>query len=306
VSDGGEYFIVFFTDDGYTEISERIWIYVTSVPVTTVSKPGFNAGEQIVVNFSNAPSFDNDWIGIYKINDIPGVVGSTDWKYVSGETGSATFSGLPNGYYFTNYFLLNVYDEPGNREYFTVGNNLASVTTNKEKYSPSENIIVTLQNGPGLQNDWIGIFKSNNETPIDSIQVQGLQSAMFTYSEKLDTSSYFVSLLMNGSNHEISNRTYFSVESNVVSSLVTPTDKTISVYPSPTDGLVNININNFKEKITRISVTTLSGKFIFLQDYEKNELSNSKTIDLSGNKKGVYIISLITDNSSITRKIILQ
>ncbi len=305
-AEGGEYFIVFFTDDGYTEISERISVYVTSVPVTKVSKPGFDTGEQIVVNYSNAPSFSNDWIGLYKINDIPGNIGSIDWEYVSGQTGSVTFSSLPKGYYFANYFLLNAYDEPGNRDYFTVGNNLAGITTDKEIYSPSENILVALQNGPGLQNDWIGIFKADEEILIDSIMVMGSESGVFTYSEELDAESYFLSFFMNGSNNEISNRKYFKVESDVVSSLMSTRNKTISIYPSPTDGIVNIDFNNFNEIISEISVTTLSGKLALFQDYEKNQVLKSETINLSGNKKGIYIIRIITDKSSITRKIILH
>ena len=215
VTDGGEYFIALFADDGYTEISDRIWVYSTSVPVTTASKPGFDVNEKIVINYSNAPSFNNDWIGIYKLNDIPGIVGSTTWKYVSGQTGSVTFGSLPKGYYFANYFLLNGYDEPGNR-------------------------------------------------------------------------------------------VYFSVESNTVSAEYNLTFETITIYPSPTYGKLNIDINNFKENIKTISVTTLLGKLVFLQNFKENQMKKTETIDLSNNQKGIYLISVTTHTSTITRKVILK
>ncbi|NOR74126.1 MAG: T9SS type A sorting domain-containing protein, partial [Draconibacterium sp.] len=306
VTDGGEYFIALFADDGYTEISDRIWVYITSVPVTTVSKPGFEAGEQIVVNFSNAPSFSNDWIGIYKLNDIPGNVGSTDWEYVSGQTGTVTFNSLSNGYYFANYFLLNEYDEPGEKVYFTVGDDLATISTNKETYSPEENIVVSYQNGPGLQNDWIGIFKTGEETPLDTILVNGNMSGEFIYSEILDSASYYLTLFMNGSEHEISNRVYFSVKSNAVFAKDYLSNESISIYPSPTDGVLNIELSNYNEKIKTIKVTSISGKLVFSRKLVDNKLAKKQTINLSGNKKGIYIISIVTNSSIFIDKILLN
>ena len=211
----GEYFAVLFSNDGYTEITERVWVYVTSIPVTTTSKTTYTENESIVVNFSHAPSFLNDWIGIYKLNDTPGMVGSTDWKYVSGENGSVTFKSLPKGLYFANYFLLNEYDEPGNR-------------------------------------------------------------------------------------------VYFAVETNAVSAEYNLTDETISIYPSPTNGMLNIDFNNFKKNIKTISVTTVDGKLVFYQNFKWNQLSKTETLDLSGNKEGIYLISVTTDNLTITRKIVLK
>ncbi len=306
VTDPGEYFIVLFADDGYTEISDRIWIYSISIPITTASKPGFSTGEQIVINFLNAPSLSNDWIGIYKLNDIPGNVGSTVWAYVSGQTGSVTFNSLPAGYYFANYFLLNKYDEPGEREYFTVGDNLATVTTNKESYAPEEHIIISLQNGPGLQKDWIGIFKVDVENPADSISIDGAESGDFNYFPTLDTGSYYLSLFMNGTRHEISNRVYFSVNSNAVSSRYPETEYTITLYPSPTDGVIHIDLSSLREDIISISATTLSGVLVYKQDFEENQWKETESINLSGNEKGVYLIHIDTGKSSMTRKVILN
>jgi len=306
ITNAGEYFIALFANDGYTEISDRIWVYITSIPVTTVNKPGFTSGEEITVNFSNAPSFTNDWIGIYKLNDTPGIVGSTDWKYVSGESGSVTFNSLPNGYYYANYFLLNEYDEPGERVYFTVGDNLATISVNKETYSSEENITVSFQNGPGLQNDWIGLFKIGEETPIDTIHVNGIKSGEFIYSEILDSASYYLTLFMNGTEHEISNRVYFSVKSNAVSSKDYLSNKSITIYPSPTDGVLNIELSNSKENIKTINVSSISGKLVFSRNIVDSVLAKKQTINLSGNKKGMYVIRIVTDSSIFTSKILLN
>lgn len=211
----GEYFAVLFSNDGYTEISQRVSINITSIPVTTTSKPVYGEREKIVVNFSNAPSFKDDWIGIYKLGNIPGLVGSTDWKYVSGKTGSVTFNSLTQGNYFVNYFLLNGYDEPGNR-------------------------------------------------------------------------------------------VYFSVEINPVSAKYNLTGGTITIYPSPTNGMLNIDFNNFRENIKTISVTTLLGQMVFFQNLREDQLKKTETIDLSGNQKGIYLISVTTHTSTMTGKVILK
>ncbi len=111
---------------------------------------------------------------------------------------------------------------------------------------------------------------------------------------------------MNGSAHEISNRVYFSVKSSTVSSRYLSTGEPITIYPSPTDGLLHFDFNDFKENMIRISATTLSGKMVYTQNFNENQLKRTGSINLSGNKKGIYLIRMITNKSSITRKIIIN
>jgi len=306
VSDPGEYFIAMFANDGYTEITDRIDVYIISIPVVDASKSGYTISEQIVMNYSNAPSLINDWIGIYKVNETPGTIGSTDWTYVSAPSGTVTFNSLPGGYYFANYFLLNEYTEPGEREYFTVGDNLAALTTDKATYTTAEQIRVSVQNGPGLQNDHVKIFKVGEDIPADSIALNGMPSGEFIYSGTLDTASYYLSLFMNGSGHEISNRVYFSVQTNAVSSGYSLAEENLSIYPSPSDGLLHIDLNDSEENIRAIRATTLSGKLVLVQNFEENQWRNSASMNLSGNKPGIYMISIITSASSMTRKVVLK
>lgn len=120
VSKSGQYFIAFFENDGYTELTERISVYVATKPELSLNKAGYNPGEEIQVSYSSAPGFINDWIGIYKLNDTPGMVASTKWSYTSGTSGTVTFSGLQSGYYFVNYFLMDGYTEAGERIIFSV------------------------------------------------------------------------------------------------------------------------------------------------------------------------------------------
>ncbi len=215
VDDPGEYFIALFADDGYSEVCDRISIFIISIPVVETSKASYRTSEQIVVNYSNAPSFLNDWIGIYKEGDVPGTIGSTAWDYVSGESGTVSLSSLPEGYYFVNYFLLNAYEEPGERQYFTVSNNPAS-------------------SGGSLE------------------------------------------------------------------------DQDFSLYPSPTDGLLHIDLQDSEEYILEIRATSLSGKQICLLKFEEHQQKKTASINLSGNAGGIYVVSIITPKATLNRKVILN
>ena len=72
IDETNEYYAVLFEDEGYTEISERIPFYVGPEPQISLEKSEFEEGEDIVVTYSNAPGLKNDWIGIYKLGEIPG------------------------------------------------------------------------------------------------------------------------------------------------------------------------------------------------------------------------------------------
>jgi len=107
-------------------------------PRISLNKAGYAVGEEIRIEYSNAPGLTNDWIGIYRVGDIPGNIASTSWKYTSGTQGNLSFNGLDSGYYFAAYFLEDGYQEAGNRIIFSVGSELASVQMEKEgfEFSP--------------------------------------------------------------------------------------------------------------------------------------------------------------------------
>ena len=67
------------------------------------------------------------------------------------------------------------------------------------------------------------------------------------------------------------------------------------VYPNPTKGTLNINIINLEE----IIIYTIAGKELF-------KFSAKSQIDLSGLKKGVYILKLLSENKIITEKIVIE
>lgn len=74
----------------------------------------------------------------------------------------------------------------------------------------------------------------------------------------------------------------------------------ISVFPNPSNGIVNINLND-ELKGAQVAVKDLSGKTILNQAIDKKLFS----MDLQ-QKKGIYIIEISNKNEVFTRKVLVH
>ncbi|SEO12862.1 Por secretion system C-terminal sorting domain-containing protein [Flavobacterium sp. CF108] len=81
-------------------------------------------------------------------------------------------------------------------------------------------------------------------------------------------------------------------------------EKNVMLYPNPTNGVVNIQLNENK-KITSLKVIDQSGRVI---SHRNNvNLEDLKIIDLSHKPTGIYYLEFILDNSAkINKKVILK
>ena len=111
---------------------------------------------------------------------------------------------------------------------------------------------------------------------------------------------------MNGSDHEVSNRVNFNVSTTAVSSGGSFEEQDFSLYPSPTDGLLHIDLHDSEEFILEVSATSLSGKLVRLLNFEENLQKKTASINLSGKARGIYVVSIVTTNTTQTRKVILE
>lgn len=86
---------------------------------------------------------------------------------------------------------------------------------------------------------------------------------------------------------------------------ITDVDATVSesdaveIYPNPTDGLLYIKSES---EIISVTVTDITGKVIM----NENGSSNEMTVDLSSNAKGFYLLKVVTEDNSYTKKIVLK
>ena len=71
----------------------------------------------------------------------------------------------------------------------------------------------------------------------------------------------------------------------------------ITVYPNPTKGLLNLNINNLMGKEALLTMYTLNGKKILSQ---KLNTGNPKVqLDLSNYQDGIYTLFLYIENEGV-------
>jgi hypothetical protein len=310
VPQSGQYFIAFFENGGYNELASRITVIVATKPVLSSSKAGYSTGEEIQVNYSNAPGLTNDWIGIYKINDIPGTIGSVVWSYTSGTAGTITFAGLQSGYYFISYFLNNGYSETGERIIFSVGSDLAVVNSDKLVYKEGEPITILFENGPGTAKDWIGIFRQNAPPGIAPLvhreYIQDLQSGSVLFYLTLDSGQFYASMYINNSNIRISNKASFTVESGTSVSDIKSGSVDFTVYPSPSEGRLTILATRLPGNDLSLRISSVTGNTVFEKRAETTLSDFSENIDLSNSDPGIYLVFLKSGQQMLVKKFVLN
>lgn len=310
VSQSGEYFIAFFENDGYSELTERIWVYIVSPPELSLNKAGYDTVEEIQVSYSSAPGLENDWIGIYTLDDTPGVGASTLWSYASGTSGTITFPGLQSGYYFVNYFLLDGYMEAGERIIFSVGTDLAVVNSDKLVYEKGEPIIIHFENGPGTAEDWVGILRQNAPPGIpplvDREYIQNIKAGSVTFNLALDPGQFYAAMFINNSNVRISNKADFTVEPGTSVQDMKSGSADISIYPTPSSGLVNIVANGLTSVHVSLRITTVTGQIILEKSNDLYSQDLLEELDLSGIDPGVYLVYLQSGDQVFLKKLILN
>lgn len=323
-SASGEYYAAFFENDSYNELCERISIYAGKVPLVNADSIIYSENSPINISFKNAPNLSNDWIGIYKSLDIPGVQYSTLWEYVSsfmqGDSGSIQFNGLDKGYYFANYFIEDLYFEPGERVYFQVGEKIGTVTTDKEQYNLGEDITVYFQDGPGTPKDWMGIYEKGSDPQIDYLvaylYVDGNTSGSVTFNEENlpEEGEYFTALFTNDTYTEVSNRKYFTVgnPTSVKSSISgLPDTYTLKNYPNPFNPSTTIQFALPEAATVKLSIFDVLGREVNVENYGLLAAGYyNHFFDASYLSSGVYFYSIKIENKSgrnfyLTEKMIL-
>ncbi len=78
----------------------------------------------------------------------------------------------------------------------------------------------------------------------------------------------------------------------------------ISIYPSPTKGIVNININNSIQNNLQIEVINLTGKVIYKE--QLNNKAVKRQINLAEYSKGIYFIKITNDKESFIKKVVVE
>jgi uncharacterized Ntn-hydrolase superfamily protein len=83
---------------------------------------------------------------------------------------------------------------------------------------------------------------------------------------------------------------------------ITPESPRFSIYPNPTDNIINISITS--GQVTRVTITSPLGNVLLKRDFQR--IPRNYVLSLKGFQKGIYILSLFDRNGQVgTEKIVL-
>lgn len=304
----GEYYAAFLEKDGYNELAERAYFYVGKLPAISMDKAEFKISEPVRFTVKSAPANATDWLGIYKIAEIPKDTKATAYQYITSDSASYSFNNLPKGYYFARYFLNDSYSSVGDDVFFSVGDTIATISTDKNAYDLGDLISVTFADGPGKAKDWLGIYHQGDNPNIDPLlnytYVGGKAKGQATFTaDNLPkvAGNYYVVFFTNDSYNAISNKSYFSLRSSV-SDITSPhSDNPVKLYPNPmTPG--KETVVEYHYPIHQIDIADANGRLI----YCKKNMNQENTVILNHNlPAGIYMVKVYS-NTVYTVKLIVN
>jgi hypothetical protein len=80
----------------------------------------------------------------------------------------------------------------------------------------------------------------------------------------------------------------------------------LKLFPNPTKSIVSINVFSEKEEKFTLSVLNFQGQQIFGGDFIADRGKYNNQIDFTYFPKGIYYVIVKTENSAITKKVILE
>lgn len=78
----------------------------------------------------------------------------------------------------------------------------------------------------------------------------------------------------------------------------------VSIYPNPTSGLFNIELSGTSKNNYTISVRDILGKLVHEENYISTSSSAKLNLDISVQPKGVYLVTIKTTETYITKRVI--
>jgi hypothetical protein len=188
-----------FTDDGYELINESapFDVVAPSAGVVSTNAATYSFDADVIVTWSGLPSNANDWISIAPQGSAAMV--ATRWVYTGGAaSGSYAFEAPGTGGAFVaRAYLDDSYTVIGESPAFLVG---TGVSTNKSTYTTAEPIIVSWENLPTNQFDWIAIAPEGSafETVTTWVYTSGASTGQNTFGA-LPAGTYVVRAFENNS-----------------------------------------------------------------------------------------------------------
>ena len=206
INDIGEYYAVLFGTGGYDEVTERIDFVVTTnttdeTPLTvSIDKQIYNVGDPVNLTIAHAPGLKKDWVGLYKMGDVPVTGRSQSYTYtnqiaegtialnVSGNTNFT--SPVGDGLYFVNYFLADAFTEPVERQPLVVGRPVMLIPV-FDSYTDEQPVSLLFEGAPTWLPCQVVITKENTEAePVATVVLNQQEGGVAATEQPLETGTY--------------------------------------------------------------------------------------------------------------------
>lgn len=92
---------------------------------------------------------------------------------------------------------------------------------------------------------------------------------------------------------------------NSMEDYILTTNLEFNVYPNPTNGMVNIDVNMLERNNGSIEITDITGRKLYTHGFQ-NVTAESAEFNLSPYGSGTYFVTLRTDKNVVTKKVMLQ
>ena len=175
-------------------------------------------------------------------------------------------------------------DEPDNLEFSNEG---TDVTIDWDGNATEYWLIYNYGNG------WNYVYPTESEYSLSNVAIG---STIYVYIRSLcDSENNFVSSWASDS--------YTTVSGAKLAQSQSPT---FELYPNPTNGEVSISFVNDNKSDYQLLIVDAFGKEVYNQYIGTEMLSTQFNVNLSNYSKGVYIVKIIGDQATFTRRLILQ
>ena len=76
----------------------------------------------------------------------------------------------------------------------------------------------------------------------------------------------------------------------------------VSVFPNPTQGILNVNFDGYKSQLVQMNIFNSNGKLVMAKEL----LKSSNSFDISSLPKGVYVVDLKSGLNTSSSKIVVN
>ncbi len=131
-----------------------------------------------------------------------------------------------------------------------------------------------------------------------------------TYTDGNNPDSCIIVLKASGANP--TNLDYLWVDNLAFSGVVTGIKNQesvlsdVSIFPNPSSETINVNVDLKSEQKIMIELIDFTGKIILTKDLGSLLGKSKQTIHVNGIAKGTYMIKIVSDKATETRKVIIE